>query len=50
MDAMFETALEKEYNVPTWQALEWLMEDFGITQTIKIAKDRQYQLVSWNWP
>jgi hypothetical protein len=50
MDAVFETALEKEYSDPTWQALEWLVEDFGMTRTIRIAEDRQYQLASGNWP
>jgi hypothetical protein len=49
MDAVFETTLEKEYSVRTWQALEWLVEDFGMTQTIRIAEDRQYQLASGNW-
>jgi hypothetical protein len=33
MDVVFETTLEKEYSVPTWQALEWLMEDFGVASS-----------------
>ena len=50
MEAVFVTALENEYSVPTWQALEWLVEDFGMTRTIRLAEDRQYQLVSGSWP
>jgi hypothetical protein len=50
IDVVFKIALKKEYSVSTWQALEWLMEDYDMTRTIRIAEDRQYQLVSGNWP
>jgi hypothetical protein len=39
--AVFETPKKKEHSIPTWKALEWLVEDFDMTRTIKIAKDRQ---------
>jgi hypothetical protein len=42
MDAIFETKEEKQYHVPTWKALEWLVEDFGMTRTLCIAEDWQH--------
>ena len=48
--AVFETPEEREFSIPTWKALEWLVEDFGMTRTIRLAEDRQYQLISGNWP
>jgi hypothetical protein len=37
---VFETSEEKKHSIPSWKALEWLVEDFGMTRTIRIAKDR----------
>jgi hypothetical protein len=50
MDAVFETEEEKQYHIPTWKALEWLVEDFGMTRTLRIVEDRQYQMTSGVWP
>ena len=50
MNAVFETKKEKQYHVPTWKALECLVEDFGMTCTLHIVKDRQYQMTSTMWP
>ena len=37
---VFDTLEERKHSIPTWKALEWLVEDFGMTKTIRIAKDR----------
>ena len=50
MGAVFETPEERGFSISTWRALEWLVEDFGMTRTIRIAEDRQYQLVLGGWP
>jgi hypothetical protein len=49
MDAVFETDEEKQFHVPTWKALEWLVEDFGMTRTLRIIEDKQYQMSSGAW-
>jgi hypothetical protein len=50
MDAVFEIEEEKQYNMPTWKALEWLIEDFGMIYILCIAEDWQYQMTLGMWP
>ena len=40
---------EGEEPVPTWSALAWILEDYGLSRTETIAADLIYKQVSGNW-
>jgi hypothetical protein len=50
MGAVFETLEEREHSIPTWKVLEWLVEDFGMTRTIRIAETVNISWFSGSWP
>ena len=42
--------LEEEVPFPSWQAIEWLLEDFGLSPQIWQPWDRLYNRISDKWP
>ena len=41
---------EQERPVPTWAALAWILEDYGLSRTEPITADLIYKQVSGPWP
>ena len=44
---MFDSPLEEP--VPTWSAIAWLLEDYGLTRTEEMPADIYYRRVSKRW-
>ena len=42
--------LEEEIPFPSWQAIEWLLEDFGLSPQVWQPWDRLYNRISDKWP
>ena len=40
----------EEEPVPTWSAIAWLLEDYGLSRTEEVPADIQYRRMSRQWP
>lgn len=41
--------MEVERHVPSWKALEWLIEDYGLSLVEMEPYERMYPQISTNW-